>query len=363
MAYKIAIVGTGMIANAAHLPAWKNLEERAEIVGVSNRNIRKARDTAARHGTSCALEKIEEMLSKTTPDIVAVCTPNVSHTPIIRTCLEAGCHVVCEKPMTTSADDAEDLFALADKRGLRLIASQSSRFKAEMQAAYAIVSSGMLGEIYYAEAASFRRRGIPTWGTFHVADESAGGPLFDLGVHILDAFNWIIGNPKPVSASGAIYTKFGNKEEEVVTTLADSGAPVGVYDPRPFDPKDFTVEDLGVGFLRYETGLTISLRASWAANVPDGFAKNIIMGTKAGLTFNPLTIIGATGPYQSDTTPIVPPDPDIPFYGHWKLAEHVLDLLDGKVEPIVRPAEVVNVTKALAALYESAEAGAEVRIA
>jgi predicted dehydrogenase len=360
--YKVAVVGAGMIANAGHIPAWKNLIDRAEIVGVSNRNLKRAQDTAERHGINKAFDTLENMLNDTSPDIVSVCTPNVSHTNIIRTCLEAGAHVVCEKPMTTSVHDAEVLYDFAEKRGLYLIAAQSSRFKAEMQAAHRIVSSGVLGDIYYAEAASFRRRGIPKWGRFHVAGESAGGPLFDLGVHILDALNWIMGNPTPISASGATYSKFGNKDEGLVTTLADSGAPVGVYDARPFQVEEFSVEDMGVGFLRYENGLTLSLRASWAANVPDGFAKTILMGTKAGLTFNPLTVIGSTGPYQSDTRPIVPADPDIPFYGHWKLTEHVLDLLDGKVEPVILPSQVVNVLKALTALYESADAGKEIRI-
>ena len=79
MAYKIALVGTGMIANAGHIPAWKNLGNRAHIVGVANRNLKKAQDTAGRHGIENSFDNLDDLLIKTSPDIVSVCTPNVSH--------------------------------------------------------------------------------------------------------------------------------------------------------------------------------------------------------------------------------------------------------------------------------------------
>ena len=362
MALKVAIVGSGMIANAGHIPAWKNLESKVEILGVQDRELEKAQNTAGRHGIAKSFGNLEEMLSEIEPDIVSVCTPNVSHASIAKTCLEAGAHVLCEKPLTTKVGDAKELYALAASRSLHLVAAQTYRFWAEIQAAYDIVQTGVLGEIYYAEVAVFRRRGIPKWGLFHIAEESAGGPLFDLGVHILDALNWIMGNPKAVAASGATYKKLGQVDETLVTSLADSGAPLGVFDPRPFDSKEFSVEDMGVGFIRYENGLTLMLRASWAANVPEGFGRTIIMGTKAGLALNPLAVIGSTGHYQSDTHPIVPPNPDIPFHGHWVLTEHMVKLVHGQEEVIVKPAEVINVLKALTALYESADSGREVII-
>ena len=363
MPLKIAIVGSGMIANAGHIPAWKNLDGQIEILGVHNRELEKAQNTAERHGIPKSFDNLDKMLAELAPDIVSVCTPNVSHASIVKTCLAAGAHVLCEKPLTTKVSDAEELYALAAARSLHLVAAQTFRFWAEIQAAYDIVQTGMLGDIYYAEIASFRRRGIPKWGLFHMAEESAGGPLFDLGVHILDALNWIIGNPKVVAATGATFKKLGRIDENLVTSLADSGAPLGVFDPRPFDIKEFSVEDMGVGFIRYENGLSIMLRASWAANVPEGFARTIIMGTKAGLALDPLTVIGSTGHYQSDTQPIVPPNPDIPFHGHWRLTEHMLKLVQGQAEAIVKPAQVVNVLKALTALYESADSGREVIIA
>ena len=362
MGLKVAVVGTGMIANAAHIPAWLNIRDRVEIVAVVDRNPVNAGNTARRHGIPNAFEDLDTMLREQKPDIVSVCTPNVSHAGIVRTCLESGAHVLCEKPLTTSYDDARMLYDLADAKGVHLVAAQTYRFSAQIEAARSLTANGQLGDIYYAEAAAFRRRGIPKWGLFHVADESAGGPLFDLGVHILDAMNWIMGNPRVISATGATYKNTGFRDEDLVTSLADSGAPVGLFDPRPYSAQEFTVEDMGVGFLRFENGLTLSLRTSWAANVPEGFGRTIIMGTRAGMALNPLTLIGTTGRYQSDTIPIVPNDPDIPFYGHWKITNHMMNLIEGKEEQIVRPAEVLNVLRALTALYESAAKGREISI-
>lgn len=362
MPIRVAVAGTGMIADVAHIPAWKALGERAEIVGVFNRRRSRAEAVAAKHRVPRVYDDLASMLVDARPDVVSVCTPNVSHAPIVRACLEAGAHVVCEKPLTTTRADAAELYRLAETSSLQLVPAQTLRFAPEIEAAHRIASTGMLGEVYYAEAAALRRRGVPTWGTFHVAAESGGGPLFDLGVHALDAMLWIMGNPRIVSASGATYRKLAHRDEGLVTSLASSGAPAGVDDPRPFDPSDFDVEDLGSGFLRFENGATMVLRASWAANIPDGFARPVIVGTDAGMTLNPLSIVGRTGAYQSDTVPVVPDAPDIPFHGHHKLMQHVAALIEGDEQQIVHPAEVLNVLGALEALYASAVRGEEVRV-
>jgi predicted dehydrogenase len=179
-------------------------------------------------------------------------------------------------------------------------------------------------------------------------------------VHALDVLLWIMGSPRIVAASGATYTKLAHRDEHLAMSLADSGAPVGVYDPRPYDPGEFDVEDLAAGFLRLENGATVSIRASWAANVPDGTGETFVLGTEGGLCLHPLRLIKNMAGFQVEVTPKVPPDPDIPFYGHWRQAEHVLAVLQGSEEPIVRQDEVLNVMRALGGLYRSADEGREV---
>ncbi|MGY8824604.1 MAG: Gfo/Idh/MocA family protein [Candidatus Latescibacterota bacterium] len=359
---KIAIIGAGMIANAGHIPAWKNLADDVEIAAIYNRSITRAQETAARHDIPHAYDDCAQMLSEIEPDIAAICTPNVSHKDYALAALDAGAHVFCEKPVAACYADAVEMFARAEEKGRILFITQTGRFSNRTIAAKEIADSGQLGEMYYAETSALRRRGVPTWGRFHLKGDSGGGPLCDIGVHALDALLWIMGNPKVIAASGATYTKIANQDEGLVESLADSGAPIGVFAPRPYDFKEYDVEDMAAGFLRLENGATISLKVSWAANVPEGMGGTMVLGTKGGLRLDPLTFIGTLGRYQADSKPQVPSDPDIPFYGHWKAAAHLVNVLRGKEELLITKEEVLNVMGALDGLYRSAEQSGEVRL-
>ncbi|MBM3187385.1 MAG: Gfo/Idh/MocA family oxidoreductase [Chloroflexi bacterium] len=359
---RVAIIGAGMIANAGHIPAWKSLQDDVELVGVANPTVKRAHDTAARHGIPRAYGDWRKMLSELQPDVVSVCTPNAAHREATIAALEAGAHVFCEKPIATSSAEAEEMYAAAESHNKVLMVTQTARFSSTTIAARELAASGQLGEIYYAETAAMRRRGTPTWGRFHMKEASGGGPIYDLGVHILDSLFWIMGNPRVTAVSAMTYTKLANRDERLVTSLAASGAPVGVYDPRPYDPREFDVEDMAAAFIRLENGATVSFKTSWAANVPDGLGGTLVVGTKAGLKLRPLTVYGAIGNHQADTSPIVPPDPDIPFYGHWLAAEHMVKVIRGEAELLVKKEEVLNVMRALDAMYESARLGREVRL-
>ena len=362
MPYRVALIGAGMIANAGHVPAWKNLAPQVELVGVYNHTLERARNTAQRHDIPHSYDDCTQMLADLQPDIVSVTTPNAWHKPYVIQALRSGAHVFCEKPIATTYADAREMFQAAEDADRTLLVSQTSRFSTNAEAAHDFAASGQLGEVYYAECSALRRRGVPTWGRFHLKADSGGGPLFDIGVHTLDTLLWIMGNPTVVAASGACYTKLANRDEGLITSLAESGAPVGVYDPRPFDPAEFDVEDLGIGFLRLEDGATITLKASWAANVPPGTGGTLLLGTRGGLRLNPLALVTNMGCYQVDVTPQVPAMPDIPFYGHWKAAAHMVRVLDGQEPLRVQPAEVLNVIRALEALYRSAAEGREIRL-
>ncbi len=358
---RVAIAGAGMIANAGHIPAWQSQEE-AEVVGVYNHHLDRARDTAARHGIASAYDDYARMLQELQPDLVVVCTPNVSHRQYTVEALRAGAHVLCEKPVAACYEDAVAMYDASDAAGRTLYAGQTGRFSGTIMAGKALADGGELGEVYYAETASLRRRGVPKWGRFHMRSASGGGALLDIGVHALDALLWIIGNPRVVAASGATYRQLAHREEGLVTSLAESGAPVGVHDPRAYDPAEFDVEDMAAGLLRLEDGATISVKASWAANVPDGTGETLVLGTRAGLRWHPLTLTRNLAGYQVEVTPKVPRDPDVPFYGHWKQAAHVVRVLQGKEPPLVKREEVLNVMRALDGLYRSAELGHEVQL-
>ena len=192
-------------------------------------------------------------------------------------------------------------------------------------------------------------------------EHSGGGPVYDLGVHLLDGLFWLMGNPKLRAVSGMTFTKIGNRDEGLKTSLAESGAPLGVLTPRKYDYREFDVEDMAAGFLRLGNDIGVNFRTSWAANITKEVFNTMILGTEGGLTVDPFALATNMGSYQVDVTPRIPPDRDVPFSGHWGVAEHLVRVIRGQDRPLVTRGEVLNVMQALDAIYRSAQEGREIR--
>jgi len=357
---KVGIIGTGMIAVSGHLPAWKNLAEEVEVIGVADILEDRAHLVAETEGIPNAYGDWQAMLDELDLDIVSVCTPNAYHKEQTTAALQAGAHVLCEKPIATSRADAAQMFDAADAAGRILMIGQTARFSPEAVAAKEICDAGRLGEMYYAETFFLRRRGIPMWGQFHMKEHSGGGPIYDLGVHAIDLLFWLMGSPKVTAVSGVTFTKLGNRDEGLATSLADSGAPLGVLTPRPYDWKDFDVEDMAAGFIRLEGGGAVAFKTSWAANLPENARGTMILGTEGGLVLNPLTLVTNMGSYQVNVQPQVPAGRDVEFAGHWEETQHFVKVIRGQEDLLVTRDEVLNVIGTLDALYASAAQGREV---
>jgi predicted dehydrogenase len=352
-----------MIGNAAHLPAWKNQQKEGNVEVVGTADIIEARavESAERYDVPNAYGDWETMLNELDLDIVSVCTPNNYHAPISIAAMKAGVNVFCEKPLAPGYDAAVEMYEAAEETGQKLFITQTTRFSPTSWAAKEFIDNGDLGEIYYVETSAMRRRGIPKWGMFHMKEHNTGGPVYDLGVHMVDLLFWLMGNPKVTAVSGKTYLKLGNKDEGLKESLADSGAPLGVFTPRPYDYHEFNVEDFASGYVRMEGGCTMGFRTSWAANIPEGVGKTFLVGTKGGLQISPFVYITNQGSYQVDVTPKIPSGRDVQFSGHWEAAEHYVKVLRGEEEMIVKKEETLNVIRTLEALYQSSEEDREIR--
>ena len=353
---KVCIIGAGMIANSAHIPAYKAYPKDFHIAGIFDINPAVAEKAAATHDIPNVYADAKTMLKEQKPDLVSVCAPNMLHKKYTMLALNHGANVLCEKPLAFTLDDAKEMFDCAENQGKTLMACQSLRFLPERQAAFEKVKSGEVGEVYYAELSRIRRRGIPTWGKFHLKEFSGGGALVDIGVHGLDSAIWLMGNPRPVSVT-ATMSKIHSDE---LGSEKSSGALKGNVDTSGFNPDDMDVESFSGGSVLFENGATLSFKVAWAANLRE--ENNIVLaGKNCGIDIeNKKIYSGAEEIKDLEVAPNV--FKNDPFYGHYCLVKNMAEVINGKAEPFIKPEETLNVTAILEAAYTSAEEGREVKI-
>lgn len=354
--FKVCIISCGMITNSAHIPAYRQFPKDFEIAAVSDINEAAARDTAKRHGIERYYTDAEEMLEREKPDVVSVCVPNCFHKEYTLMALSHGANVLCEKPLAFTYADACEMFDMAERSGKLLMACQSMRFTPDRLAAKRFIDEGGMDEIYYGEIARVRRRGIPTWGTFHINKISCGGAFVDIGVHMLDALIWLMGNPKIKSVSGI--TMQNHKSE--IGSLKGSGALTGeVHNKRPFDPEEMDVEDFACGMLSFENSAKVSFKVAWASNMPE--ASDIrLVSRRAGIDLPSGKVYFGEDGEKNLKTEECPYD--TPFFGHMYIADNLRKVLRGEAEPIITPEETKNVAAVLELFYKSASLGREVSL-
>ncbi len=269
---KIAIIGCGGIANGKHLPALSKMPN-VELVAFCDLIEERAQAAADAYGTPNARVYTDyEKLLKTEDEVEAVnvLTPNRSHSIIAVAAMEAGKHVLCEKPMAKDVAGARAMVATAKKTGKKLTIGYQNRCRPDSLYLKQICEAGDLGDIYYARAIALRRRAVPTWGVFLNEYEQGGGPLIDIGTHALDLTLWLMNNYEPELVVGTKYRK-----------LADTKNAANAWGP--WDPEKFTVEDSAFGFIRFKNGATCVLESSWALNIADPReAVSVLCGSKGG---------------------------------------------------------------------------------
>ena len=352
--FKVCIISCGMITNAAHIPAYKTFPEDFKIVGVCDINEKSARETAERNGIKNYYTDAETMLKEQKPDVVSICVPNCFHKEYTMLALNHGANVLCEKPLAFTKKDAEEMFDCAKKNNRVLMACQSMRFTPDRLAAKKYIEDGGMDEIYYGEFSRVRRRGIPTWGTFHIKKISMGGAFIDIGVHMLDALVWLMGNV-PIKAVTAVT---GQNHKTEIGSLEGSGALTGeVHNARKFNPDEMDTEDFSCGSLEFENGAVVSFKVAWAINLPEESSITLV-SKKSGIKIPDGVIYfdeDGQGTLSTDKCPY-----DVKFPGHIYIADNLRQVLKGEAEPIITPEETINVSSIIEMFYKSAELKREV---
>ncbi|MBE0068384.1 Gfo/Idh/MocA family oxidoreductase [Thermoanaerobacterium thermosaccharolyticum] len=349
---RVGIIGCGGIANGKHMPSLSKLDN-VEMVAFCDIKEERALKAAKDYGIDGAktYNDYRKLLEDKSIDVVHVCTPNKSHADITVDALEAGKHVMCEKPMAKTASDAKRMLDAAKKTGKKLTIGYQNRFRPDSQYLHKLCQDGELGEIYFAKAHAIRRRAVPTWGVFLNAEEQGGGPLIDIGTHALDLTLWMMNNYKPKYVVGNTYHKLAERR--------NSANAWG-----PWDPDKFTVEDSAFGFITMENGATIILESSWALNSLDvDEAKTTLCGTEGGADMKDGLRINGEKNGRLYTTKIDLSSGGVAFYEG--KAEDAADLearlwiesIINDTEPVVKPEEAYVVSQILEAIYTSSKTG------
>ncbi|MFJ7978039.1 Gfo/Idh/MocA family protein [Peribacillus sp. NPDC096379] len=354
---RVGMIGCGAIAVQKHLPALMKLSDKVEVVAFCDGNEQNARKVAEKFNKHAKVyTDYEEMVKDSDIDMVHICTPNVFHAPMAVAALDAGKHVMCEKPMAINSGEAKKMLDAAKRSGKKLTIAYQNRFRKDSLLLKEACARGDLGEIYVAKAHAVRRRGVPTWGVFMNKKLQGGGPLIDIGTHALDLTLWCMDNYEVESVMGVTYNKLKDQNQ---TNLFG-----------PWDPETFNVEESAFAFIKMKNGATIYLEAAWALNTLDEReAMTTLSGTKGGaemrrnkvtntdeLAFNGEMYGNLVETKSQDATGIAYISPNEETEADREIGQWINAILEDK-DPVVTPEQAYTVTRILEAIYESAETG------
>ena len=273
---RVAFIGVGMIANA-HIRALNKMDD-VEIVGAADidKNALKGKQDEFGYGDDMLFTDSSKMLKAVKPDAVNVCTPNGVHVKNTIDALRAGAHVIVEKPMAMNSRECKRMIEAAKKARKKLVIGFQYRYEPRTQFLKQAADRGTFGDIMFGRVQAMRRRGIPNWGVFGQKHLQGGGPMIDIGVHVLEMTHYVMGSPKPIAATGMVNTYLGNKKEKTKVVSQWPG----------WDYKTYTVEDIAVGHIRFDNGAVIHIEAMFAGHIEKDVWDFQLMGTQGGCTWS-----------------------------------------------------------------------------
>ena len=352
MALKLGIIGCGGIANS-HMHGYNALGERVEATACCDINFKKAKEFAERYNIPHCYDNCYDMLKNHALDIADVCTWNAAHCECSVAALEAGVNVLCEKPMAMNAAEAEKMKAAADKAGKLLMVGFVRRQGDDAARAIELIKDGTVGDVYFAKATYLRRAGFPG-GWFGNKALSGGGPLIDLGVHVIDLTRYIMGCPKPVSVYGAAFDKLGAREN----VRRDGGAWISQTE---VDKPVFNVEDLAVAMIRFDNGALLEVECSINLNLKHEKGDIEIYGSKAGFSLGEFELHTVVDHELADIK--LNGDHRFEFQRDMdKEMKNFVDAVEGKAACLAPAEDGVALMKILDAIYLSAQTGKSVEI-
>ncbi|WP_340372682.1 Gfo/Idh/MocA family oxidoreductase [Peribacillus sp. FSL E2-0218] len=336
---KMGIIGAGGIAQKRHIPAFQKFQDKVVLYAIHDIDESKARDVAREFHIEKVFTNYEEMFAEV--DAVTIATPNKFHAEISIAALQAGVHVLCEKPMAITTEECKAITEAANLSGKVLSTAYHYRFMKEAQAAKKMIQAGEIGEPYVARVQAIRRRKVPGWGVFTSKELQGGGSVIDYGCHLLDLALWLMDDPEPIEIVGSTYN-YVSKGVDQVNLWGN------------FDASVFEVDDHATAYIKFANGASLLFETSWAANIREEATVLSLSGTQGGLDVFPLVLNQAKHGMLLNSEAVWMPGEDTPDL---QQAENFINSCLGLVEPLVKPEEAMKVSKIIEAIYQSSASG------
>lgn len=332
---RVAIIGAGWIAQVAHIPVWKKLEN-VELVAVCDTVKTRAKAVAEKYKIPQFFMKDEELLKRDDIDAVDICVPTNLHERLSIDALSAGKHVLVEKPMSRTVEEGEKMVRAARQHKRQLMVAMNVRFRYDAANLKSFVDGGELGDVFYAKTGWLRRQKKYTEHAWLFQKKiSGGGVLMDLGVQMLDMTLWLLGNAKAKSVKAHTYNHVAKLE----------------------------VEDTAVALVHFDNGVTLNLEASWTfLREEDLFYANLV-GTRGDAQLNPFRVTKELHGNLVNLTPTKMETPTNLYKNSYEneLRHFITCLRDGT--PMLSGGEEgLERMRIIAAMYESANRRKEVTL-
>ena len=330
---KVALVGVGAAAQINHLPSLQRLED-VELVALCDRDPEKASRVAQKFGVPTSYNRFEELLANDDIDAVDITTPNYLHAPMAVAALEAGKHVLCERPLARNGAEAATMAKAAKASDRLLMCAVQHRFRPDAQLLRKFVDKGDLGDIFLAKGGWLRQKTEWDSDAWRAQKrESGGGVVLDLGFQMLDMALWVLGDPKVESVTASVHrTKKGD------------------------------VEDSATAFLRLASGATLTLELTWGLLMEKDFAYLNLFGSGGAALLNPFRVHKGMHGALVNVTPAL--DTSRNQYKQSMEAQmaHFADALRRGTKPEGAGEELLPVMELMDAIYRSAEQGKEIHL-
>lgn len=346
---KVGVIGVGSISHC-HITGYLANPD-VELYAFCDINEEQLKAMGEKYGVERLYTKAEDMLALPEIDAVSVCTWNAAHAPCTIAALNAGKHVLCEKPMAMSVEEGLAMQEAAEKNGKLLMIGFVRRYGNDCKILKDFIDNDHFGDLYYTKATYLRRNGNPG-GWFGDLRYSGGGPLIDLGVHVIDLVRYLLGNPKPVSVYAATFKKLLDRP--------------GIKDKAGYTPSHAIpdlkcdVEDMATALIRFDNGAVLNVEASFSLNVKSDSGSIELFGTKAGAKIDPeLEMFTNVNDYMANINLCMPTA--LSFDGLFtNEIAHFVDCVKSGATCVSPASDGVEMMRILEAAYESARTGHEV---